>query len=109
MHSGRVVALAAALGYAVLALASGADRAAATNAAKAERLPRALAAQSLAVAGDRVIVCQNLQSIEAKNRLGMPVELPMTIESFYPFLTKNEIKPTAVVAAGSSVESSITF
>ena len=63
----------------------------------------------LAVAGDRVIVCQNLQSIEAKNRLGMPVELPMTIESFYPFLTKNEIKPTAVVANGNSLESSITF
>lgn len=65
--------------------------------------------RSVAIAGDRVIVCQNMRSIEAKNRLGMPQEIPMAIESFYPYLTKNEIKPAAAVVASDSVASEITF
>jgi hypothetical protein len=59
--------------------------------------------------GERVIVCQNSQSIEAKNRCGMPEELPMAIQSFYPYLTKNEIRSVASVAAVPSVDSEITF
>jgi hypothetical protein len=40
-----------------------------------------------------------MQSIEAKNRLGMPDEIAMDISSFYPYLTKNEIKPSGSVVA----------
>lgn len=65
--------------------------------------------RSVALAGDRIIVCQNMQSIEAKNRLGMPAEVPMAIESFYSYLTKNEIKSAAAVAVADSVASEITF
>jgi hypothetical protein len=65
--------------------------------------------RSVALAGERIIVCQNMQSIEAKNRLGMPSEVPMAIESFYGYLTKNEIKPAAAVVANDSVASEITF
>jgi hypothetical protein len=55
--------------------------------------------RTVAAKGDRVIVCNNMQSIEAKNRLGMPDEIPMEIASFYPYLTKNEIKTSGSVAA----------
>jgi len=33
--------------------------------------------------GERVIVCNKQAAIEAKNRLGLPDEVPMSIESFY--------------------------
>ena len=65
--------------------------------------------RSVALAGERIIVCQNMQSIEAKNRLGMPSEVPMAIESFYAYLTKNEISKAAAVAVNDSVASEITF
>jgi hypothetical protein len=47
--------------------------------------------RTVAVAGERIIVCNNTQAIEAKNRLGMPDEVPMSIESFYSFIQKPEI------------------
>lgn len=47
--------------------------------------------RTVAVAGERIIICNNTQAIEAKNRLGMPDELPMSIESFYGFIQKPEI------------------
>jgi phage nucleotide-binding protein len=66
--------------------------------------------RTVALQGNRVIVCNNMQSIEAKNRLGMPDYLPMTIESFYPFLKKNDIQAVATVATASSpVEEQVTF
>jgi hypothetical protein len=49
--------------------------------------------------GERMIVCNNMLMIEAKNRLGMPDDIPMEIASFYPYLTKNEIKPSGSVVA----------
>lgn len=55
IRRGRAALAVLALGYAALALASGADRAAANSAAKAERFPRILAAQSLGLAGDRAL------------------------------------------------------
>lgn len=51
----RVLVTALSVVYVALALASGVDRIAATNVAKALHLPRALAAESLGLAGDRAI------------------------------------------------------
>ena len=51
----RVLVTALSVVYVALALASGVDRIAATNVAKALHVPRALAAESLGLAGDRAI------------------------------------------------------
>ena len=51
----RVIATAAAVVYVALALANGGDRIAATKVAKALRFPRALAVESLGVAGERAV------------------------------------------------------
>jgi hypothetical protein len=43
--------------------------------------------------GERVIVCNKQAAIEAKNRLGLQDEVPMSIESFYAPLKGVEFKP----------------
>lgn len=50
----------------------------------------------VAAKGDRIIYANNTQAIEAKNRLGMPDQVPMAIESFFEYITKNEIKTDAI-------------
>lgn len=44
--------------------------------------------------GERVIVCNKQPAIEAKNRLGLPDEIPMKIESFYEPLSGIELNIT---------------
>lgn len=56
-------------------------------------------------AGERVIVCNEQPAIEAKNRLGMPDELPLAIESFYPYIPKVDLivgNIAGIVVDGSS-------
>lgn len=68
--------------------------------------------RTVAVQGQRKIVCNNMQSIEAKNRLGMPDEVEMDIKSFYSYLSKPDVKPATSVVASvkeSEVEEAITF
>ena len=68
--------------------------------------------RTIALQGERVIICNNMQAIEAKNRLGMPDELPMNIESFKRFMAKPDVKPATSVVASvkeTELEESVTF
>lgn len=51
--------------------------------------------RAIAVGGrERVLVCNKQAAIEAKNRLGLPDEVPLSIESFYGVLKKFDVKPS---------------
>ena len=68
--------------------------------------------RTIALQGERVIICNNTQAIEAKNRLEMPDELPMNIESFKRFMAKPDVKPATSVVVSvkeTELEESVTF
>lgn len=50
-----------------------------------------------AAISDRVIVCNKQPGIEAKNRLGMPDEVPLSIESFKQYIPRVELKLDSVM------------
>jgi hypothetical protein len=62
--------------------------------------------------GERVLVCNKQPAIEAKNRLGFPNEIPMTIEPWYKHLADvpfNVGNVEGIVKNGSSKTEEITF
>lgn len=57
------------------------------------------ATRNLATGGvERILICQGTATTEAKNRLGMPVDIPLDIDSYAAYVTAAKQKPAGNVA-----------